>query len=100
MAKGTMRSIIRHTASQLRNSRLFYESDTYKLENLFMSYLGSVIKRASLIVILQTAIAFIAVAQPYDPSLYSALHWRMLGPFRAIRVNAVSAVVRQPETFH
>src|ERR1043166_5905871 len=52
------------------------------------------------------AIAFIlllvsvaAIAQP-DPSLYSGLHWRMIGPFRAGRVNAVSGVVGQPDTFY
>src|SRR4029079_18320189 len=39
-------------------------------------------------------------AQQLDPSLYSALRWRMLGPFRAGRVNAVSGVVGQPDTFY
>src|SRR5436190_7432381 len=42
----------------------------------------------------------VAIAQQYDPSLYSGLHWRMIGPFRAGRVNAVSGVVGQPETFY
>src|SRR6266481_5407603 len=41
-----------------------------------------------------------ANAQQYDPSLYSGLHWRMIGPFRAGRVNAVSGVVGQPDTFY
>jgi photosystem II stability/assembly factor-like uncharacterized protein len=39
-------------------------------------------------------------AQQYDPSLYSGLRWRMIGPFRAGRVNAVSGVVGQPDTFY
>jgi photosystem II stability/assembly factor-like uncharacterized protein len=39
-------------------------------------------------------------AQQYDPSLYSALHWRMIGPFRAGRVNAVSGVIGERETFY
>jgi photosystem II stability/assembly factor-like uncharacterized protein len=39
-------------------------------------------------------------AQQLDPNLYSALRWRMLGPFRAGRVNAVSGVVGQPDTFY
>jgi photosystem II stability/assembly factor-like uncharacterized protein len=39
-------------------------------------------------------------AQQIDPTLYSALRWRMLGPFRAGRVNAVSGVVGQPDTFY
>jgi photosystem II stability/assembly factor-like uncharacterized protein len=44
--------------------------------------------------------ALTAGAQQLDPSLYSGLRWRMLGPFRAGRVNAVSGVVGQPDTFY
>ena len=39
-------------------------------------------------------------AQQYDTSLYSGLHWRMIGPFRGGRANAVSGVVGQPDTFY
>ena len=39
-------------------------------------------------------------AQQLDPGLYSGLRWRMLGPFRAGRVNAVSGVAGQPDTFY
>jgi photosystem II stability/assembly factor-like uncharacterized protein len=39
-------------------------------------------------------------AQQPDPNLYSGLHWRMIGPFRGGRVNAVSGVVGQPDTFY
>src|SRR6266478_1040145 len=42
----------------------------------------------------------LAIAQQYDTSLYSGLHWRMIGPFRAGRENAVSGVVGQPDTFY
>ncbi|MFN2578425.1 MAG: WD40/YVTN/BNR-like repeat-containing protein [Pyrinomonadaceae bacterium] len=42
----------------------------------------------------------IVIAQQYDASLYSGLHWRMIGPFRAGRANAVSGVVGQPDTFY
>src|SRR5262245_65462406 len=41
-----------------------------------------------------------AGAQQPDPSLYSGLRWRMIGPFRGGRVNAVSGVVGQPDTFY
>ena len=41
-----------------------------------------------------------ASAQQYDFSLYSGLRWRMIGPFRAGRVNAVSGVAGQPDTFY
>ncbi|HVS82894.1 MAG TPA: hypothetical protein VHE60_14285 [Pyrinomonadaceae bacterium] len=42
----------------------------------------------------------VTTAQQYDTNLYSGLHWRMIGPFRAGRVNAVSGVIGQPETFY
>ena len=45
------------------------------------------------------SVSSVAAQQP-DPSLYSGLRWRMIGPFRAGRVNAVSGVVGQPETFY
>jgi photosystem II stability/assembly factor-like uncharacterized protein len=37
---------------------------------------------------------------PYSATLYSGLHWRMLGPFRGGRVNGVSGVPGQPNTFY
>ena len=43
----------------------------------------------------------VAIAQQqYDASLYSGLRWRMIGPFRGGRVNAVSGVPGQPNTFY
>src|SRR5258708_11497137 len=42
----------------------------------------------------------LATAQQYDQSLYSGLRWRMIGPFRGGRVNAVSGAVGQPDTFY
>ena len=39
-------------------------------------------------------------AQQSDASFYSALRWRMIGPFRAGRVNAVSGVSTEPDTFY
>jgi photosystem II stability/assembly factor-like uncharacterized protein len=41
-----------------------------------------------------------AQAPTVDPSLYSGLRWRMIGPFRGGRVNAVSGVPGQPATFY
>jgi len=35
-----------------------------------------------------------------DPSLYGGLRWRMLGPFRGGRVDAVSGVPGQPNVFY
>ncbi len=39
-------------------------------------------------------------AQQYDPALYSGLRWRMVGPFRSGRVNAVTGVPGQSTTFY
>src|SRR5262252_6805356 len=41
-----------------------------------------------------------AVLAQYDASLYSGLRWRLVGPFRAGRVNAVTGVTGEPETFY
>ncbi|MGD1010824.1 MAG: hypothetical protein ABR951_11835 [Candidatus Aminicenantales bacterium] len=38
--------------------------------------------------------------QPLPQSLYSGLRWRLIGPFRGGRVNAVSGVPGQPNTFY
>jgi photosystem II stability/assembly factor-like uncharacterized protein len=39
-------------------------------------------------------------AAPYSPALYSGLRWRMLGPFRGGRVDAVSGVPGRPNEFY
>ncbi|MGB8542220.1 MAG: hypothetical protein WCD49_11350 [Candidatus Acidiferrales bacterium] len=39
-------------------------------------------------------------AQQFSPSLYSGLHWRMIGPFRGGRSNGVTGVPGQPNTFY
>jgi len=39
-------------------------------------------------------------SQQLDPNLYSGLRWRMIGPFRGGRVNAVSGVTGQSDTFY
>src|SRR4051794_8698627 len=41
-----------------------------------------------------------ALAQQVDPGSYAGLRWRMIGPFRAGRVNGVSGVPGQPTTFY
>ena len=52
-----------------------------------------------LVIIAMFGVSSIDAQQP-DPSLYSGLRWRMIGPFRGGRVNAVSGVVGQPDTFY
>lgn len=39
-------------------------------------------------------------AQQFDPSLYSGLHWRSIGPFRGGRSNGVTGVPGEPNTFY
>ncbi len=50
--------------------------------------------------IVSFAFSLAQAQQQYDASLYSDLHWRNIGPFRAGRVNAVSGVIGQPNTFY
>src|SRR6059058_706529 len=69
-----------------------------------MSKIGIVLRTVTAIVVALISGSLlsqqIATAQQYDASFYSGLHWRSIGPFRAGRVNAVSGVVGQPETFY
>jgi hypothetical protein len=44
--------------------------------------------------------ALVAQQPKYDPLLYSGLHWRMLGPFRGGRVDAVTCVPGHPNIFY
>src|SRR5215471_10206285 len=39
-------------------------------------------------------------AAEINPALFSGLKWRMVGPFRGGRVNAVTGVPGQPNTFY
>src|SRR5215813_14090012 len=44
--------------------------------------------------------ALVAQQPKYDPSLYSGLHRRILGPFRGGRVDAVTGVPGRPNEFY
>jgi photosystem II stability/assembly factor-like uncharacterized protein len=39
-------------------------------------------------------------AGPIDPSFYSGMHWRLVGPFRAGRVSAVAGIAGNPALFY
>ena len=38
--------------------------------------------------------------QPYDPSMFQDLRWRMIGPFRGGRTVAISGIPGQPNVFY
>ena len=40
------------------------------------------------------------LAAPVDPSTYSAMRWRLLGPYRAGRVSAVAGIPGDPATYY
>src|SRR6185369_15161346 len=52
------------------------------------------------IAVMFVAGALVLSAQQYPTNMYSGLRWRMIGPFRAGRVNAVTGVPGQPTTFY
>ncbi len=56
--------------------------------------------RLGLLAGLAVGIATVAASQTVDPSLYSGLVWRNIGPFRGGRVAAVSGAIGQPGTFY
>ena len=61
----------------------------------------TVIAACLLIALIAANGVFNLFAQPSLPqSLYSGLRWRLIGPFRGGRVNAVSGVPGQPNTFY
>ncbi len=38
--------------------------------------------------------------QPVDPSLYAAMRWRLIGPYRAGRVSAVAGIPGDPAVYY
>jgi photosystem II stability/assembly factor-like uncharacterized protein len=71
-------------------------SDERRATVLFLSALSV----GAVLVIALARLPAVAAQQRYDASLYSGLRWRMIGPFRGGRVNAVSGVPGQPNTFY
>src|SRR5882672_7571855 len=48
----------------------------------------------------RVALPVASAQERYDASLYADLRWRNIGPFRGGRVNAVSGVAGQPDTYY
>jgi photosystem II stability/assembly factor-like uncharacterized protein len=55
---------------------------------------------AAIAVLLFTTFNLTTSGQQIDPAGFSGMQWRMIGPFRAGRVNAVTGVPGQPNTFY
>src|SRR4030088_2081589 len=53
-----------------------------------------------LLVLAAAVISRPVAAQKVDPSLYSSLEWRMIGPFRAGRTIGATGVRGQPNVFY
>jgi len=84
-------------------AKLYSHDDRPSIEPIGESLLFMHVRRQFILfstAILAFLLAFPTAAQQPDAGLYSGLHWRMIGPFRAGRVNAVSGVVGQPDTFY
>jgi photosystem II stability/assembly factor-like uncharacterized protein len=54
----------------------------------------------TLLAVLLALAATAAGAQTVDPSLYAALQWRAIGPFRGGRTVGAAGVVQQPNVFY
>src|SRR5437588_4718008 len=50
--------------------------------------------------LLLTMLADLGAAEKIDPSLYSSLRWRMIGPFRGGRTVGATGVPGQPNVFY
>jgi photosystem II stability/assembly factor-like uncharacterized protein len=56
--------------------------------------------RVALVLILWLVLPHLSRGQQVDPSLTNGLRWRMIGPFRGGRSNAVSGVAGQPGIYY
>jgi len=59
-----------------------------------------IISRSEVLMILRRLLGVVLLASVVDPSLFQELRWRMIGPFRAGRVLAVSGVPGEPQHFY
>jgi len=47
-----------------------------------------------------SALSGAAAAAPLDPALYSSLHWRLLGPFRAGWAEMIQGIPTKLDTYY
>ena len=68
-------------------------------QRLVVSRLALAITAAALLDV-TALVALPAAAAPYDESLFQAMDFRLVGPFRGGRATAVTGVPGQPRTFY
>ena len=56
--------------------------------------------RHLLLCLVWTGVALAAAAQPFDPSLFSGMRWRLVGPFRGGRAVTATGVPGEPDHFY
>lgn len=64
------------------------------------SHFARPFKISCFIAIVIAVFAFFSHAGQFDPKLYSAMRWRLIGPFRAGRVTAVAGVSSDPNLYY
>ena len=57
-------------------------------------------KKYILLIILFSEINILATAQPFDPSLFNSMKWRMIGPHRGGRTVGATGIPHQPNIFY
>ena len=57
-------------------------------------------KNYILLIILFSEINILATAQPFDPSLFNSMKWRMIGPHRGGRTVGATGIPHQPNIFY
>ena len=62
--------------------------------------LASRLFRMWFVSLVSLCLAVAACAQPFSPSLYQGLHWRMIGPFRGGRTVAITGIPGKPNVFY
>jgi photosystem II stability/assembly factor-like uncharacterized protein len=84
----------------MSRNNLFASSRPHSARSIFAISLST-------IAILAAALTFASVpsraqqpSAPVDPSLYSAMRWRLIGPYRAGRVSAVAGIPGNPAVYY
>ena len=58
------------------------------------------VRRFFLLVCLVAGVASLSPAQPFDPSLFAGMRWRLVGPFRGGRTITATGVPGAPDRFY